>query len=286
VFFWIHCKLDTEENNPHTYTSIHGFATPKNIKRIMYVAAFAVILVAGFNLITSARNNNNKPIIIHVHPHLNLTIDGKSVTVPAQIGIAPSLWKDHSLDQYGMQVMNMFMPSMAPLRTLNNSGIIIVDSSGNRSYTLQNFLNIWGIDMKHKNVAISVDGKPITDYKDYVLRNGAKLNMTVDGKSVTIPAQIGINPSLWKDHSLDQYGMNAMNMVMSGMAPLHTHDTSGTIHVESNANRNYTLGEFLDNWGLNLNGKTVKATVDGMPVPDYKNIILRDGEQINLDARN
>ena len=45
---------------------------------------------------------------------------------------------------------------------------------------------------------------------------------------------------------------------MSGMAPLHTHDTSGIIHVESSVKRNYTLGEFLNTWGgLDLNGKSV-----------------------------
>ena len=79
--------------------------------------------------------------------------------------------------------------------------------------------------------------------------------------------------------------MQAMSDGMSSMAPLHTHDDSGTIHVESNTIRNYTLGQFLDNWGgLNVTGKTVKATMDGAPVPDYKNIILRDGEQIHLDV--
>jgi len=111
------------------------------------------------------------------------------------------------------------------------------------------------------------------------------LSVTLDGKPLTVPAQIGIDPSLSKDHSLDQYGMQAMSDGMSGMAPLHTHDTSGTIHVESSIYRNYTLGQFLSNWGLDLNGKTVKASVDGTPVSDYKNIILRDGEQISLDVR-
>ncbi len=72
------------------------------------------------------------------------------------------------------------------------------------------------------------------------------------------------------------------------MAPLHTHDTSGIIHVESNTVRPYTLGEFLSIWGgLDTNGKAVKATMDDAPVSeflDYKNIILRDGEQISLDV--
>jgi hypothetical protein len=32
-------------------------------------------------------------------------------------------------------------------------------------------------------------------------------------------------------------------------SPLHTHDTSGIIHVESPTVRSFTLGEFVDLWG-------------------------------------
>ncbi|PWU82442.1 MAG: hypothetical protein DLM72_01575 [Candidatus Nitrosopolaris wilkensis] len=111
------------------------------------------------------------------------------------------------------------------------------------------------------------------------------LNLMIDGKPVTVPSQIGIDPSLWKDHSLDQYGMQAMANGMSGMAQLHTHDATGTIHVESSIIRNYTLGEFLHIWGgLDTSGKTVKATIDGKPVSDYRATILRDGEHINLQV--
>lgn len=47
--------------------------------------------------------------------------------------------------------------------------------------------------------------------------------------------------------------MQAMfDMEMPGKAPLHTHDDSGTIHVESSTNRNYRLGEFFKVWGLDL----------------------------------
>jgi hypothetical protein len=121
--------------------------------------------------------------------------------------------------------------------------------------------------------------------KPIIMHFHPHLSLMIDGKSATVPSQIGIDKSLWKDHSLDQYGMQAMSDGMSGMAPLHTHDASGTIHVESDIIRNYTLGEFLNIWGgLDTNSKTVKATIDGKPVSDYRNIILRDGEQINLDV--
>ncbi|HEX9318701.1 MAG TPA: hypothetical protein VF884_07175 [Nitrososphaeraceae archaeon] len=50
--------------------------------------------------------------------------------------------------------------------------------------------------------------------------------------------------------------------------------------------RNFTLGEFLNIWKeLNTNGKTVIATLDGKPVSDFRNILLRDGEQVTLDIK-
>jgi hypothetical protein len=107
------------------------------------------------------------------------------------------------------------------------------------------------------------------------------LDVKVNGNPVTLPANIGISQQLYKDRSLAQYG------AMSGMAPLHTHDDSGTVHVESTVIRNYTLGEFLNIWGKDLGGgKTVKVSVDGKPIPDYRNLILRDGEKISLEIND
>ncbi len=62
-----------------------------------------------------------------------------------------------------------------------------------------------------------------------------RLNLRVEGKSITVPAQIGINSSSWNDHSSDKYGMQPSKMLMQGMAPLHTDASSGTIHVGTNS---------------------------------------------------
>ena len=120
-----------------------------------------------------------------------------------------------------------------------------------------------------------------------LMHNHVSLNVTIDGKPIIIPANIGIaqteifaDPSLFADHSLDKYGME-------GMSPLHTHDYSGTIHIESNAVRNYTLGEFLAIWkGINTDGKNVIASVDGKPVSDFRNIPLNDKAKIILDIKS
>jgi hypothetical protein len=113
-----------------------------------------------------------------------------------------------------------------------------------------------------------------------------QLSLIVNGTLTTIPTQIGIDPSLWKDHSLDEFGMQSMpEMNMSSMAPLHTHDSSGIIHIESTINKNYTLGEFLNIWGLNLDGKIVSMTINEMPFKDFRDHVLKDGEQIKLEVQ-
>jgi hypothetical protein len=117
----------------------------------------------------------------------------------------------------------------------------------------------------------------------------SSLSIILDNKPIVIPSQIGINESLWKDHSLDKYGVPGMPMdekgekIMPGMAPLYTTNDKGRITIGSVIERDYTLGELLKIWGgLDLKDKTVDATVSGKPVEDYMNIILRDKAQIKL----
>jgi hypothetical protein len=127
------------------------------------------------------------------------------------------------------------------------------------------------------------------DNKPMVMHIHTILSVYIDGKPVTIPANIGIDANLYKTHKLNAYGMKMPDMPsMPVMYPTHTHDTSGKIHVESNEKRDYTLGDFLDVWGMDFSGKTVKMTVNGTVVPtntDYRSHVFKDGEQIELDVR-
>jgi hypothetical protein len=127
------------------------------------------------------------------------------------------------------------------------------------------------------------------DNKPMVMHIHPVLSLYIDGEPVTIPANIGIDANLYKTHKLDAYGMKMPDMQsMPVMYPTHTHDTSGRIHVESNEKRDYTLGDFLEVWGMDFSGKTVKMTVDGTAVPnntDYRSHVFKDGEQIELDVR-
>jgi hypothetical protein len=73
---------------------------------------------------------------------LNLLITNETggvnqYSLPNGIGVSASLWNNHTLDQYGVN-------NRAPVYTIDNSGIVLVDSSVARSYSLGDFFSIWG----------------------------------------------------------------------------------------------------------------------------------------------
>lgn len=122
-----------------------------------------------------------------------------------------------------------------------------------------------------------------------------QLSITINGGTQVVPAQIGIAPELWKSHELDGFSsMQAMPwMGMAGMAPLHTHDTTGTIHVESAVSRDYTLKEFLDVWGVSMDrnqvlGHSVDSRhrgyilVDGAEKSAPQDVVFADRQQIQI----
>ena len=60
------------------------------------------------------------------------------------------------------------------------------------------------------------------------------LDIYVNGKKVTVPALVGIDTA-------GQF-----------LTQLHTHDTTGILHVESPTKRSFRLGEFFGEWGVRL----------------------------------
>jgi hypothetical protein len=83
------------------------------------------------------------------------------------------------------------------------------------------------------------------------------LDLLVEGKTVPVPANLGIASS------------------GDAMAELHTHDTSGVLHIEApTIGKRYTLGQLFTEWnvrldaahlgGLSADGtRTLSAYVDG-----------------------
>ena len=77
----------------------------------------------------------------------------------------------------------------------------------------------------------------------------AHLAIYVSGSRQVVPAGIGIPGP--------QQVVNGFVEGGKCLYWLHTHDTTGVIHVESPAQRVYTLGQFFDIWGRSLSGTQV-----------------------------
>jgi hypothetical protein len=100
-----------------------------------------------------------------------------------------------------------------------------------------------------------------------------RLKVYVDGRQVSIPANIGIDPT-----------QDAMQM-----ADLHTHDASGTIHVEGMSGPR--LGQFFQIWGVPLSARqlgpyragganAVRMWVNGRPSSAFGRLELNGSQRI------
>ena len=97
------------------------------------------------------------------------------------------------------------------------------------------------------------------------------LAIMMNGQQQEVPANTGI-------------GFTCMNAI-------HTHDTSGTLHVESPEQRDFTLSDFFAVWKKTFSkdqildykvdsSHIIKVTVDSAGVDTFENTVLRDKEQV------
>jgi hypothetical protein len=80
---------------------------------------------------------------------------------------------------------------------------------------------------------------------DYPFHIHALLRIYVDGKRVPVPANIGIDQA------------NGF------IAPIHTHDATGIIHLEAVEAYPFKLGQVFNVWGVEFSGHQIGAYRDG-----------------------
>lgn len=90
------------------------------------------------------------------------------------------------------------------------------------------------------------------------------LKIFVKGEEIKIPANIGVSASCMK--------------------PIHTHDDTGTLHLEFPTKTDVPLGNFFKIWEKQLSSFGVNPTikVNGAENTEIENYIMRDSDQIEL----
>jgi hypothetical protein len=124
------------------------------------------------------------------------------------------------------------------------------------------------------SAAVAAAGLPMLGAEGTALHIHAHLDVIVNGKPVTVPPEIGIDQAANK------------------ISPLHTHDTTGVIHVESPTQAQFSLGQFFSEWqvaltagqldGLHADGTNLlKVYVNGKPATgDPGAVVLHAHDEI------
>lgn len=97
---------------------------------------------------------------------------------------------------------------------------------------IQTGLLPWPPEVAHLLARLRAIALPWLASEGTALHIHQHLDLFVDGRRVPVPADVGISAT------------------GGFLAPIHTHDASGVIHVESSTRRAFTLGELFDVWGV------------------------------------
>lgn len=137
----------------------------------------------------------------------------------------------------------------------------------------------WPAEIDNLQQRLQAMGLHVLTAEGQVVHIHQHLAIFDNGKPVTVPQLIGIIPE------------SATSALFS---PLHTHDSTGIMHVESDTKRDFSLGEFFGVWGVYLSrrcigglcqkpGTPLKFYVDGRPFRgDPVTMVLKQHQQISL----
>ena len=128
-----------------------------------------------------------------------------------------------------------------------------------------------GVDeWPNRNTATGGDGTDVDDIRctnnmpeEYHVH--AHLSIIVNGEQKAVPAEVGF-------HSFPEGGRCLYLM--------HTHDKSGKIHMEADAPRTFTLGQFFRIWGMPLESTNVVG-YQGLPIRLF--LVEEDGTVSQVD---
>lgn len=130
----------------------------------------------------------------------------------------------------------------------------------------------------YKQLPQRVQALGLPGFNETTFHIHAHLEIFVDGKQEPIPANIGIDPAT------------------GFLSPLHTHPVAadnpeGTIHMEADQEYQFTLGQFMNVWGVKFSkdqlgslkpkgDQKLQVYVNGQPVSDPVNLVMQEHDNI------
>lgn len=133
-------------------------------------------------------------------------------------------------------------------------------SSGGSLRSLSTGPAPWQPEYQHLSDRLQAMNMPLLGAEGTAQHIHTHLDIFINGKAVQVPADIGVPPT-------------------GGITPVHTHDTTGIIHIESpDATATYTLGQFLEIWGVKLTDTSIGGYTDNAT---QKLVVYDNGKQVS-----
>ena len=134
------------------------------------IGAVVILVIASIFILPSPKViDPNDPNVVatnglHWHPQLAIYVKGEKIEIPQNIGIGAVHQPMHTHDD--LPLIHLEFPAL--VRT--------------QDITLGRFFEIWGKDMRSfgPNVKMTVNGKENTEYEDYIMRDGDKIELRYD----------------------------------------------------------------------------------------------------------
>lgn len=123
----------------------------------------------------------------------------------------------------------------------------------------------WTPDTDNLKQRLEAIGLPVLTSEGTTLHTHQHLDIYINGNKYAVPADIGIN---------ENQGI---------ISPIHTHDASGIIHVESPDVQNFTLGQFFDIWGVKFDDNCIGGYCN---TADKSLTIIDNGKYVQNNFRN
>lgn len=133
---------------------------------IAAAAIVAVVLLASHHsstahgstgrVIDGIQCQSQEQVLFHIHAHLAIYVNGKAQTIPEGIGIAPP----RSVQQSNEGPFVVGGSCFYWLHSHTADGVIHIESPIRRTYTLGNYLDVWGQPLPKGRLTAYVDGKP------------------------------------------------------------------------------------------------------------------------------
>ena len=116
------------------------------------------------------------------------------------------------------------------------------------------------------------------DHSGLARHDHSNLKIYLDGQQRLIPSMIGIDSEI-------------CNGDTENMHAVHTHDSTGKLHIESNTDIDIPIGVFFDIWGVHFNETGIfeyrvnetyelVMTIDGVLTTEYDDYLLVNGKEI------